>query len=53
MRYCGEDVGHVSRGPLDAILVIDLALSGLKVNIKQIKVVVEINISSTQIPVMW
>jgi len=48
--HCGEHMGGVSRGPLNAVAMINLALSSLDINIKEVQIVVKINVTSAEIP---
>lgn len=44
-----EDVGAVSRGPLDAVAVVDASLAGLVIDIEILKVVVEVDAASAEV----
>lgn len=39
----------MSRGPLDAVSVVDAALAGLVINVKVLKVVVEVDRAGTEV----
>ena len=45
---CGEDVGQVGAGPLDAVAVVNASLPGLRVAVKSVKVVVKVHVSRAQ-----
>ena len=50
LTHSGEDMGKMSRSSLNAVSVIDPTLSSLMVTVKLLQVVVEVSISSTQVP---
>ena len=45
---CCKDMGQMSTRPLNTISVIDSSLARLCIAVKLVKIVVEVNISSTQ-----
>jgi hypothetical protein len=51
VRNSGKDMSHMSRSPFNTVSVVDLAFSGLLVNVEQVQIVIEINVTSTQISV--
>ena len=50
VRDGGEDICAVSRGPLNAVSVVDAALAGLVVDVKVLQVVVEVDRARTEVP---
>ena len=46
---CGEDIGGVSSGTFYAVPVIDTASASLRIAIKVLKIIVEVNGASTEI----
>ena len=46
---CGEHVRQMGAGPLYAVSVIDPSLSGLRVTVESVKVVVKVHVSRTQV----